>query len=117
MASQKTNPTVDFLVNELSKNNSIDVVFIDFAKAFYVVSHKSLVKKLAAYGISGSLLKWVQSFLSNRKQRVVPGENLSSWLLVLIGVTQDSVLGPQALKANRSLSTASSHSVTRYRKT
>jgi hypothetical protein len=86
--------TVDLLTSELSKNNATDVVFIDFAKAFDVVPHKRLIKKLAAYGISGQLLKWIQAFLTDRKQRVVLGDCVSSGLMVLSGVPQGSVLGP-----------------------
>ena len=48
----------------------VDCIFIDFKKAFDSVCHNKLLIKLAAYGISGNLLGWIKSFLSDRKQHV-----------------------------------------------
>jgi hypothetical protein len=50
--------------------------------------------KLKAYGVSGSLLKWVEAFLTDRRQRVVLGDSYSDWERVGSGVPQGSVLGP-----------------------
>ena len=78
----------------LNENKSVDVLYTDFEKAFDKVSHKKLLIKLYAYGIRGSLLAWIKSFLSNRRQRVVMGEIVSDWRDILSGVPQGSVLGP-----------------------
>ena len=89
--------TIDIVskaLNQKKEKNSVDVVYLDFAKAFDTVPHKRLLTKLEAYGISGILLKWIQSFLSNRRQRVRQGEALSDWCAVTSGVPQGSVLGP-----------------------
>ena len=46
-------------------------MYQDFKKAFDNVPHRRLLKKLEAYGIQGNILKWVESFLTERKQKVV----------------------------------------------
>jgi Reverse transcriptase (RNA-dependent DNA polymerase) len=45
-------------------------IFYDFSKAFGSISHQILLRKLERYGIVGIPLKWIQSFLSGRSQRV-----------------------------------------------
>ena len=50
---------------------AFDLTYTDFSKAFDSVPHARLLKKLEALGIQGNLLKWIQVFLTNRKQRVV----------------------------------------------
>jgi hypothetical protein len=51
--------------------NEIDLLYLDFAKAFDSVSHSKLLFKLKSFGISGQLLNWFADYLHNRKQRVV----------------------------------------------
>ena len=77
----------------LDNNKSVDVAYFDYAKAFDKVSHKLLLIKLKAYGIEGRLLKWLEAYLKDRKQRVVVGNAKSSWLEVVSGTTQGTVLG------------------------
>ena len=71
-----------------------DVIYTDFSKAFDSVPHERLLKKVEAYGIQGDLLRWIRSFLSSRKQRVILGGKLSNWQDVTSGIPQGSVLGP-----------------------
>ena len=72
----------------------LDIVFLDYQKAFDTVPHKRLLKKLKSYGISGNVLKWIEDFLLERRMRVVLNDSVTSWEQVLSGVPQDSVLGP-----------------------
>ena len=55
--------------------------------------HKRLISKLKAYGLEGRIIKWIQEFLSNRKQQVKLRGKLSNWADILSGVPQGSVLG------------------------
>lgn len=78
----------------LDSGSPVDVVYLDFKKAFDIVPHQRLLRKLEAYGITGKLLLWIRDFLSGRKQRVVANGSLSNWADILSGIPQGSVLGP-----------------------
>ena len=62
---------VEDLGRQLTLGKQIDLVLLDFSKAFDKVNHLKLLYKLACIGIKGNTLKWIQSFLIGRTQTVV----------------------------------------------
>ena len=69
------------------------MVFCDISKAFDRVWYQGILLKLQA-GVTGNLLSWFRSYLSNRRQKVVlPGAS-STWNFIFAGVPQGSILGP-----------------------
>ena len=78
----------------LDEGKEVRSVFNDISKAFDRVWHRGLIAKLKHYGICGPLLNWVQSYLTNRFQRVVLPGGISEWLEIMAGVPQGSILGP-----------------------
>ena len=72
----------------------MDLLYLDFAKAFDLVDLSILVQKLHGASISGKALQWILSFLTNREQKVRVENSLSGARRVRSGVPQGSVLGP-----------------------
>jgi hypothetical protein len=84
----------DKIAKTLDCGNEIRAIFLDFSKAFDKVWHHGLLYKLKRSGITGKTLHWLQSYLSNRHQRVTLGAASSNLAPVEAGVPQGSVLGP-----------------------
>ena len=89
-----------YLVNEIQqafedpRSLEVRAVFLDISKAFDKVWHDGLIYKLEQNGVTGSLLKFLQHYLKNRKQRVVLNDSNSNYSTVKSGVPQGSMLGP-----------------------
>ena len=84
----------DDVLEALANNSDFDSIYLDYAKAFDKVDHKLLLRKLQLYGIHPKIVKWIESFLLDRKQAVVVDGKLSILALILSGVPQGTVLGP-----------------------
>ena len=78
----------------LERGKDARMVFLDISKAFDKVWHEGLIYKLEALGVRDPLLRWIKSYLTNRKQRVMISGQCSDWKNVGAGVPQGSVLGP-----------------------
>ena len=82
------------VIKQVDGGHAVDLIFLDFSKAFDVVNHTVLIDKLAALGFSAQMLEWIQSFLVGRSMLVSVGGFDSESYSVLSGVPQGSVLGP-----------------------
>ena len=78
----------------MDKSTQIDAILLDFSKAFEKVPHQRLLRKLHHYGVRASTLRWIQSFLGDRTQRVVVDGESSTTATETSGVPQGTVLGP-----------------------
>ena len=85
---------MDEVLKALENRRNVDVVYLDFAKAFDKVDHNILMKKVEQFGIKGKLHAWILSFISNRYQQVLVDGKLSRKEKVISGVPQGTVLGP-----------------------
>ena len=74
------------LTDAIKHNLEVDLVYLDFPKAFDSIPHRKLIHILEKNGVSGQLLLWIKYFLSNRRQQVCVTSSLSDWVSVIRGV-------------------------------
>jgi tetrahydromethanopterin S-methyltransferase subunit G len=85
---------LDSLTEAKDKGKSVDIIYLDFSKAFDKVPHQRLLKKLRAKGVSEEISGWIEDWLFQRKQKVKIGNEFSEEGDVDSGVPQGTVLGP-----------------------
>ena len=85
---------VDDWIKCIDNGEMIGALFIDFRKAFDLVDHDILLKKLSLYRCNSSALNWFKSYLSSRKQTIESEEGLADFPNIRSGVPQGSILGP-----------------------
>ena len=85
---------VDSWLKAVNVGKLVGCVLIDLRKAFDLVDHKVLLKKLQCYKCHETCLRWFESYLTNRTQRFSLNKHLSESAPVTCGVHQGSILGP-----------------------
>ncbi len=78
----------------IDEGHTVDVIYLDFAKAFDSVNHRFLLAKMNSLGLGDAVVRWIKAYLSGRVSRVhVGGEHLGA-ISMHSDIPQGSVIGP-----------------------
>ena len=83
----------------LDNNYTVGGVLMDLSKAFDCIPHDLLIAKLSAYGLNGNALKYIYTYLKNRKQCVRVNNVCSDFKDIISGIPQGSIVGPMLFNA------------------
>jgi len=87
--------TLDYIYTSAGHSQPTILVSLDLSAAFDTINHHTLLTRLQhSFGVTGTALKWIKSYLSNRTQSVAMGTSQSHFVSLDTGVPQGSVLGP-----------------------
>ena len=83
------------ILSAIDKSQVSLLALFDVSSAFDMVDHKILLQRLeCSYGLKGTPLLWLRSYLTERTQMIISGNSRSKWVPIFLGVPQGSVLGP-----------------------
>lgn len=84
----------DDLIRAMDENMATILILLDYSKAFDTINHELMAAKFKYYGFDQIAIKFINSYLCNRRQIVRIGNTLSSSAFLTTGVPQGSILGP-----------------------
>ena len=90
---------ISSILTAVNDNQMVGGIFCDLKKAFDCVNHRIILNKLHFFGIDGKFMRLIESYLTNRYQKVTLNKvdyntNSSKWVRINCGVPQGSILGP-----------------------
>ena len=84
---------MDYLTRAVDKGTPVDLIYLDFSKAFDKVPHRRLISKVEGKGIKAKLAKWIKNWLENRTQKVKVQNVESEESSAKTGIPRGTILG------------------------